>query len=182
MSIGNEGSNDGSKRQLNVVGEDNGAKRQKLQERRDRRKRESSSTRAARLESEKVRVSNIRNRESDTMRVARLESDKVRVSKNRNEESSAIRAARLESDKVRVSKNRNEESSAMRAARLESVKQSVSKLRANRMQNNIETFENAINIFCDRICEVCTKRCYLNQVTVCHVNEVSGEYLPIELA
>ncbi|GFU99755.1 transposable element Tcb2 transposase [Trichonephila clavipes] len=49
-----------------------------------------------------------------------------------------------------------------------------------RVNAQIAAFERAINTFCDRTCEICTKRCYPNQVTKCPLTETKT-HLPNEL-
>ncbi|GFT80294.1 uncharacterized protein NPIL_246441 [Nephila pilipes] len=49
-----------------------------------------------------------------------------------------------------------------------------------RVKTQIASFERAINTFCDRTCEICTKRCYPNQVAKCYLTETKA-YLPDEL-
>ena len=47
-----------------------------------------------------------------------------------------------------------------------------------RLRADTETFSADVNTFCDQICGVCTKRCYPNQVELCHS---SAEAFPDEL-
>ncbi|GFW37625.1 ATP-dependent DNA helicase [Trichonephila clavipes] len=49
-----------------------------------------------------------------------------------------------------------------------------------RVNAQIAAFESAINTFCNRTCEICTKRCHPNQVTKCPLTETKT-YLPNEL-
>ncbi|GIZ00572.1 uncharacterized protein CEXT_448561 [Caerostris extrusa] len=46
---------------------------------------------------------------------------------------------------------------------------------------SITGFMHAINTFCDKICEVCTKRCYQHQISRWIVDTKTAPYLPNEL-
>ncbi|CAG5001922.1 unnamed protein product [Parnassius apollo] len=47
--------------------------------------------------------------------------------------------------------------------------------------NNLQAFENAINTICIHVCDICTKRCYPNQVRTVRYNAAALTYLPVEL-
>ncbi|KAL4721516.1 hypothetical protein ACJJTC_002778, partial [Scirpophaga incertulas] len=47
--------------------------------------------------------------------------------------------------------------------------------------NNLQAFENAINTICIHVCDICTKRCYPNQVRTVQYNAAALTYLPMEL-
>lgn len=71
----------------------------------------------------------------------------------------------------RANETQQEHNKCLRRSRL---------LYANRLSDGDE-FIRAINTFCDRICEICLKQCYPNQV-VNYRNVVAKSYLPEELA
>ncbi|GFQ93618.1 uncharacterized protein TNCT_299151 [Trichonephila clavata] len=42
-------------------------------------------------------------------------------------------------------------------------------------------FMQALNTFCDKMCEICTKRCYPHQISKWTINSKTAPYLPNEL-
>ncbi|GFQ72034.1 ATP-dependent DNA helicase [Trichonephila clavata] len=75
---------------------------------------------------------------------------------------------------------RSDETPEQREVRLSALRMHRSQVRKAE-KSQIEAFNKTINIFCDKVCEICTKRCYPNQVTNHKINLSTASYLPAEL-
>ncbi|GFR03235.1 ATP-dependent DNA helicase [Trichonephila clavata] len=75
---------------------------------------------------------------------------------------------------------RSDETPEQREVRLSALRMHRSKVRKAE-KSQIEAFNKTINIFCDKVCEICTKRCYPHQVTNHKINLSTASYLPAEL-
>ncbi|XP_063899054.1 uncharacterized protein LOC135119158 [Helicoverpa armigera] len=111
----------------------------------------------------------------DRLSALREYSAQVRACETPDQREDRLSALREHSAQVRAC-----ETPYQREVRLTALREHSSQVRTSE-KAQIETFNKTINIFCDRVCEICTKRCYPNQVTNCNVNVSASSYLPAEL-
>ncbi|CAG9773736.1 unnamed protein product [Ceutorhynchus assimilis] len=142
---------------------------------------ENSEERDIRLNSMRLHATQVRAAERPEQREIRLENMRLHATQVRALENTEQRDTRLKSMRSHASQVRAAETPAERVARTQNMRvYSSQSRRAHRA--NIETFQKTINTFCDRICMICTKRCYTNQVTNYKVHIIKAAYLPQELA
>ncbi|GIY31477.1 ATP-dependent DNA helicase [Caerostris extrusa] len=121
----------------------------------------------------------IRATESEQDREARLQQVSQHAAEIRDTESEQDRAYRLQQMRQHAVEIRATESEQDRAFRLQQMRQRNAESR--RLSRASITGMQAINMFCDKICEVCTKRCYQHQISRWTVDTKTAPYLPNEL-
>ncbi|CAH1133413.1 unnamed protein product [Ceutorhynchus assimilis] len=129
----------------------------------------------------RLHATQVRAAERPEQRDIRLENMRLHATQVHALENTEQRDTHLESMRSHASQVRAAETPAERVARTQNMRvYSSQSRRADRA--NIETFQKTINTFCDRICMICTKSCYPNQVTNYKVDIIKTAYLPQELA
>lgn len=114
--------------------------------------------------------------ETSQERENRLARDRLLYSEQRAAETSQEREARTIIKYEQYLHRRAAETLEERSAHLEKIRQQRHERAAS-----LEMFEKDINTFCNRFCEICTKRCYPNQVTTFQLGTTKPAYLPDEL-
>ncbi|KAG5680198.1 hypothetical protein PVAND_009723 [Polypedilum vanderplanki] len=150
----------------------------------------------SRIEKVRSHVAQIRANETPEEHFSRLEQDRLRQEERRENESVEEHASRLERDRLRQEERRENEKHASRLERdrlrqeerreNESVEEHEVRLQerrilyAQRVASTTE-FNNFINTFCNKNCDICEKQCYPDQVAN-YQNVTPKPYLPTELA
>ncbi|GIY04090.1 uncharacterized protein CDAR_106671 [Caerostris darwini] len=98
----------------------------------------------------------------------------------RAKQSEQAKEARLQQVRQHAAEIRATESKQARAYRLQQMRQRNAESR-RLSRTSITGFKQAINTFCDKICEVCTKRCYKHQISRWIADTKTAPYLPNEL-
>lgn len=141
-----------------------------------RRAEESQSERENRLmtlrDSAKIRRAEESQSERENHLKTLCNSAKIRQAEESQSEREDRFLALREYDTIR----RATKSQSEREAHLECERQRRQQLNASE-----QIFKKAINIFCDKICEVCTKKCYSSQVTLPKFTDTQPFHLPSEL-
>ncbi|XP_064090832.1 uncharacterized protein LOC135204616 [Macrobrachium nipponense] len=139
-------------------------------------RKETTTQRKRRLQKARKKYQEKRAAETELEKHQRLEQRRTRLLN----ETSERRKTRLEVERVRRAQSRAEKMAKQREARLE-----VQRVHhAKRVQEQIglsPTFKNVDNKFCDRLCEICHKRCYPNQIYKVKYNVAALSYLPPSL-
>jgi PIF1-like helicase/Helitron helicase-like domain at N-terminus len=100
-----------------------------------------------------------RTAESSVARIGRLADQSIRTSQHRAAESSAERSGRLLLDSQRHARTLAAETPQARAERLQRLREAYAERSAS-----AEEFIKAITSYCEKVCEICLKRCYFDQV------------------
>ena len=114
--------------------------------------------------------------ETSSQRSYRLTLDATQHAIARAAETAEDRSYRLASNSMRNALARAAETIEEHDERLRLLREAF----ANRLLDGDE-FYRTINTFCDRVCDICLKQCYPNQV-VNYRNDVPKSYLPQKLA
>lgn len=109
-------------------------------------------------------VSRKRSVEKEETRQKRLEIMRERNKKNLKSETDKAREKHLENMCERFSEHHKSESNNERKKRLEAKREQI-KLKRREQYQSAEEFKKDINQVANRICEICHKQCYANQVT-----------------
>ena len=141
---------------------------------------EDIQTKKARLETRRRCFSLMVASETVEEKEARLMRYKMCKSQRLQNELPEQREARLEHDRLYHAQIRATETLQQRETRLEKRRVTYSQASAQ-LNTHLKIFYDTINKFCDKICEVCTKRCYPNQVATCRPSVAAESYLPDEL-
>ncbi|KAG8338474.1 hypothetical protein J6590_000143 [Homalodisca vitripennis] len=120
---------------------------------------QSEEDRAARLQHMRQHNVEYRASQSEEDRAARLQHMRQHNVEYRASQSEEDRAARLQHMRQRDAERRASQSEADRVVRLLQMRQRNAESR-KLSRASITGFTKSINTFCDKICEVCTKRCY----------------------
>ncbi|VVC96008.1 unnamed protein product, partial [Leptidea sinapis] len=108
---------------------------------------------------------------------ARLKKQRQRYTQITASETPEEYEARLTKQRERYTQMIASETPEHRDTRLNKQRERTQQCRAN----NLQAFENAINTICIHVCDICTKRCYPNQVRTVRYNAAELTYLPVEL-
>lgn len=119
--------------------------------------KETATQRKRRLSKKCIQYKIKRSSETFEERMAHLEVQRSKMAIVRANETAIEKKTRMCNDKLRKSKNKN------------------------RTSGDVSDFQISINTFSDQICDVCTKRCYPNQIGKWRVNVVTAPYMPVEL-
>ncbi|GIY52630.1 uncharacterized protein CDAR_584331 [Caerostris darwini] len=141
---------------------------------------ESEQDRAYRLQKMRQHAVEIRATESEQDRETRLQQVSQHAAEIRAIESEQDKEPRLQQMSQHAAEIRATESEQDRAYRLQQMRQRNAESR-RLSRASITGFMQAINTFCDKICEVYTKRCYQYQISRWIVDTKTALYLPNEL-
>ncbi|GFY78118.1 hypothetical protein TNIN_62041 [Trichonephila inaurata madagascariensis] len=128
----------------------------------DQRRRQALTITNETREQHELRLQDQRRKQALTIKNETQEQRETRLKDLRRIQALTIENETQEQCKVRQERQRIQHSQTLR-----------------RVNAQIAAFERAINTFCDRTCEICTKRCYPNQVTKCPLTETKT-HLPNE--
>ena len=168
------------KRLEKLKNEDIETKKARLQKCREYKVKQSNENLEARLEMGRRCFSLTVPSETVEEKEARLMQYKMYKSQKLQKETPEQRETRLERDRLYHSQVRAAETLQQREIRLENDRQKYSQ-KKSQLNIDLQTFDKSINTFCDKICDVCTKQCYPNQVATCRPSAAAESYLPNEL-
>ncbi|XP_044597317.1 uncharacterized protein LOC123273901 [Cotesia glomerata] len=166
------------------ISESDQAREARLQQMRqhkaEKRTSESDQAREVRLQQIRQHEAEKRISESDQAREARLQQMRQHKAEKRTSESDQAREVRLQQIRQHEAEKRISESDQAREVRLQQMQQRNAESR-RLSRASITGFIKTINTFCDKICEICTKRCYTHQISNWIVDTKTAPYLPDEL-
>ncbi|GFQ87128.1 hypothetical protein TNCT_347131 [Trichonephila clavata] len=128
----------------------------------------------------KQHMQRLRAAESQEEHDARIVKIRQHISVIQETESVEQREIRLSALRMHNSQVRADETPEQREVRLSALRMHSSQVRKAE-KSQIEAFNKTINIFCDKVCEICTKRSNPNQVTNHKIKLSTASYLPAEL-
>ncbi|CAI6343035.1 unnamed protein product [Macrosiphum euphorbiae] len=156
------------------------AKRARLDKNRQAKKKlraeETPSMKNKRLLQQRENRIKQRDKETPESGEARRQAEHERYLQRAAAENPERRESRKQADHERYLQRCAAQTNQDRGDHLENIRRQW----LERSASEIE-FEKAINTFCDQFCEVCTKRCYPNQVSILKLSNYKPNYLPIEL-
>ncbi|GFR06815.1 ATP-dependent DNA helicase [Trichonephila clavata] len=91
-----------------------------------------------------------------------------------------IREKKINKRRLYMKRYRAAQSEEDRTARSQQKRQHDIESRRS-YKGSMADFMQAINTFCEKICEICTKRCYPHQISKWTINSKTAPYLPNEL-
>ncbi|XP_036342778.1 uncharacterized protein C05D11.13-like [Rhagoletis pomonella] len=104
----------------------------------------------------------------------------ARLTKQRERYTQMIASETPEEYEVRLIQSRERQRQQLGSETPEHRDTRLNKQRERTQQcraNNLQAFENAINTICIHVCDICTKRCYPNQVRTVRYNAAALTYM-----
>lgn len=153
------------------------ARNNRLSKRRKQNEALPEEVRSQRRERNNLSQSQVRDRETEEQYAARLDQDRESHRSLRENATAEQHSARVEQVREFMTLHRQNATQEQYIARIVQDRESH---RARRAQysTSVEAFKIAINVYCDKVCDVCNKLCYPNQITRCTPSNAALSYLP----